>query len=148
MGEFHYEFFGPVGTFCTTFGLPVVIYGLNFLSNKEGCLQLYPLTFPSVDKTQRFLSWEGIAVAYAWFFGHLLLHGLLPAKEKAGVIEPDGTRWLYRLNGSVPRAPVLPVPQKLPKLSQNMPAPTKWYPRHCNDNAVSYFKRQYVRQEQ
>jgi hypothetical protein len=106
MGEFHYEFFGPIGTFFTTFGLPVVIYALHFLSNKEGCLQLYPLSFPSIDTSQRLLSWEGIAIAYAWFFGHLLLHAVLPAKEKEGVTEPDGKCWLYRLNGVASRARV------------------------------------------
>lgn len=102
MGGFHYEFFGPVGTFCCTFGLPIVVYGLQFLSNASGCLQLYPLKFPDVDTKQRFLSWEGIAVAYAWFFGQLLLHVLLPAKSREGVVEPDGRRWLYRLNGTAP----------------------------------------------
>jgi hypothetical protein len=105
MGEFHYEFFGPLGTCFVTFVLPVVIYALSFLSNKEGCLKLYPLSLPRIDTTQNLLSWEGIALVYAWFFGHLLLHAVLPAKLKEGVTEPDGKCWLYRLNGVVPRAP-------------------------------------------
>lgn len=100
MGGFHYEFFGPVGTLLCTCVLPLVIYGLNFLSNKSGCLQLYHVQLPSFDSSQRIVSWQGICVAYAWFFGHLMLHRFLPAKEKEGVIEPDGSRWLYRLNGT------------------------------------------------
>ena len=102
MGKVHYEFGGPVGTLCTTLLTPAIVYALNFLSNTGGCLQLLPLSFPALDTAPRILSWQGIAVAYGWFFGQLLLHALLSAKEKTGVVEPDGTCWLYRLNGVAP----------------------------------------------
>ena len=102
MGALHYEFCGPIGTLCTTLLTPIVVYALNFLSNTGGCLQLFPLAFPTMDFAPRILSWQGIAVAYGWFFVQLLLHVLLPAKEKTGVVQPDGTCWLYRLNGIAP----------------------------------------------
>lgn len=98
---FHFEFFGPVGTACCTLGLPLVVYGLNFASNLQGCLKLYPFSFPSWLTDLPLLSWEGIGVAYFWFFSHLLLHAVLPARQYPGVVEPQGTRWLYRLNGTL-----------------------------------------------
>lgn len=63
-------------------------------------MSLYPFSYPDwVPGTQLF-SVSGIVIVYAWFFGHMFLHMLMPARTRKGVVELDGNKWTYRLNGA------------------------------------------------
>lgn len=96
----HREFFGPVGTFTCTIALPVIVYGLALASNRDQCMSIYPFSYPDWIPGTQLMSWTGIGVVYAWFFGHVFLHILMPARTRKGVVELDGNKWNYRLNGA------------------------------------------------
>lgn len=98
--SFEYEFFGPVGTFACTSLLPVVVYALSYLVNARGCFKLSDLTVPGWSDETVLFSWQAVFVVYAWFAFQLLLHVALPGRYKEGVVEADGSRWRYKLNGT------------------------------------------------
>ena len=95
---FQYEFFGPWGTAVFTVLTPVTIYMLSWASSTDGCLRVFPLSMPPPLDAPVF-SWTGVGIVYGWFGAMLALHALLPAQQKQGIVEPDGKRWTYRLNG-------------------------------------------------
>lgn len=97
---FQYEFFGPIGTSVFTLTVPLVVYLLAVASSQLGSLSLFPLQFPLLPRASDLFSWTAVAVVYGWFLFQLALHMLLPAQRKLGVVEPDGQRWTYRLNGA------------------------------------------------
>ena len=100
---FEYEFMGPLGTTFCTIAVPVTLYLLTLASNTGGSLTLMPLRSPGWPVGTEVFSWTGFAVVYGWVALQLALHTILPAKRRFGVVEPDGSQWPYRLNGTLQR---------------------------------------------
>ncbi|KAJ9511145.1 hypothetical protein QJQ45_013223 [Haematococcus lacustris] len=94
-----YEFFGPHVPAALIVVLPLVLYGLVYACNSQGCLQLYPsLSIPGFPPDQKLWSTEAFAVYLGWVLGLALLHRLLPGRSVQGVVLPNGTRLTYKLN--------------------------------------------------
>jgi hypothetical protein len=95
MGHFEYEFLGPVGAFACTTLLPVVVYGLSYLVNAQGCLSLSDWSVPGWSSDTVLFSWQAMLVVYGWFVFQLCLHMILPGRYRHGIAEADGSRWHY-----------------------------------------------------
>ena len=85
-GKFQYEFGGPIGAFFIIWTLPLVIYGLYFLCNKDFCLrfdaspnwELFLST--ATEKASEIITDEGTSIFIGWMVFHFLLERILPGK--------------------------------------------------------------------
>jgi hypothetical protein len=98
----HNEFFGPYGTALCTVLVPHFVFAVALASTTGGSLSVFPWSWPPYPAEAPLFSWQGLGVVYAWFAAFLLLHKLVPARSRDGVMEADGKRWRYRLNGVLP----------------------------------------------
>jgi len=96
------EFGGTLGTIGIMVGLPVVIYALFFLCNRQYCLawnnipEAFSLPLPSWDQL-----WDSTAllIVVAWVLALVVLERILPGPVAEGMPLRDGSRLRYRLNG-------------------------------------------------
>ena len=106
-----FEFGGPLGSFATSLGLPLVCYLATFLCNDiSGCpvpSVLHPSSI-SIAKLKEETGWpevRGLASTEvtAWVLGYyilsLVLQVALPGVETEGVELQTGGRLKYKLNG-------------------------------------------------
>lgn len=97
-----YEFFGPYVPGVITVALPLVVLGLSYACNAEGCLQLIPrLSVPGFPSDQALYTHEAMLAVAGWFGLVLLLHLLLPGQLAQGVLLPNKQRLQYKLNGAL-----------------------------------------------
>lgn len=111
--KLHYEFGGPIGAFGVIFGLPLVIYMLFFLCNKDYCIMSFSMdelrnipqnVFKNFD-IRRLISVEAIFIYIGWMVFHLLLERILPGEVAYGVDVvlslPDRShgRLIYTMSG-------------------------------------------------
>lgn len=96
--EIHFEFFGPIGTFCLLFLLPATTFGLYFLCHRDACVTFLPLNIPSLPKDLVLFSWTAVYAVVGWFAFQALLHLIVPGKDYKGVKLDDGTHLMYRCN--------------------------------------------------
>ena len=84
----HYEFGGPIGATGVVIGLPVVIWGLFFLCNKDICVE-NPLAFDWVSWASNHLpsslsdlySHEAAVMYLGWMVFHIFLERVLPGEN-------------------------------------------------------------------
>lgn len=97
---YEYEFFGPYGPAVIICALPLVMWGLVYGCNVDGCLQLYPsFQVPGFPAGQPIYTHQAMLAVIGWFTVILLMHLLLPSQSVQGVLLPDGQRLSYKLNG-------------------------------------------------
>lgn len=90
----HYEFGGPVGVIGVILGLPIVIYSLYFLCNKDICLtydNLFDFDWLKFKQQVNFtisglFSTEGTFIYLGWLLFNVLLEKILPGEVVEGVI--------------------------------------------------------------
>lgn len=90
-----YEFFGPVGAFIITLGLPLMIAILYSVCNKNGCSILEP-HFPTLSEL---FSLVACLILIAWFLLHVVIYMLPVGRVVSGTYLRDGTRLKYKING-------------------------------------------------
>ena len=97
--EVHFEFGGTPGSLGIIFGLPLVIYLLYFLSNKDFLLR-NPLTttqeewtklYGSISNTT-FITQKSAYLVLGWIGLNLFLERVLPGETALGVTLTDGKR--------------------------------------------------------
>eukprot|EP01024_Parvocaulis_polyphysoides_P051525 TRINITY_DN5077_c0_g2_i3.p2 TRINITY_DN5077_c0_g2~~TRINITY_DN5077_c0_g2_i3.p2 ORF type:complete len:376 (-),score=23.95 TRINITY_DN5077_c0_g2_i3:444-1571(-) len=95
-----FEFFGPtVGPIGIIVGLPIVCYGLIFLCNANGCLNLQDMIIPQIPNNFEFFNLNAVGVVIGWFVYLIVLHLVLPGKVVQGVKLKNGDQLKYKLNG-------------------------------------------------
>ena len=104
--DFEYEFGGPLGALCVIIFLPVVIYGLFFLCNKEYCLtrkeifefdlEVFKKSLPEIDEL---LNDSASYAVLGWMGFHTLLERILPGEVAYGTELSTGERLAYTLSG-------------------------------------------------
>ncbi|PHH83267.1 hypothetical protein CDD82_2687 [Ophiocordyceps australis] len=107
-----YEFFGPIGAFGISFGLPILVYVFAFACNNvSGCPPpslLSPRTL-SLDQLKREVGWpqdglsglasfKATAALVGYYLLNLILYRILPAHEVQGTVLASGGRLNYRFN--------------------------------------------------
>ena len=100
--EVEYEFGGPLGALGVIVGLPVVIYALFFLCNKEQCITFRSTTVKSIELSwSDLLSKEAAYIYLGWMLFHVILERLLPGEIVDGAVLPNGKsrRLTYCLSG-------------------------------------------------
>jgi hypothetical protein len=102
MKQHEYEFFGPYVPGLIAFVLPVVVLGLSYACNAQGCMQLLPWApLPGFPSNQPIYTHEAMLAVMGWFGLVLLLHLLLPGQLARGVPLPNKQRLTYKLNGGL-----------------------------------------------
>lgn len=100
--QFHYEFMGPYGPLVIILALPLVVLGLSYACNPQGCLQLSlsgGLSVPGFPEGTLLYTHEAMMAVLGWVALVLALHLLLPGQVAHGVQLPSGKRLAYKLNG-------------------------------------------------
>lgn len=98
--QHEYEFFGPYVPGLLTVVLPLVVLGLSYACNAQGCVQLLPwVSLPGFPSNQLIYTHEAMLAVTGWFALVLLLHLLLPGQLACGVQLPNRQRLTYKLNG-------------------------------------------------
>jgi ribosomal protein L12E/L44/L45/RPP1/RPP2 len=104
--EFEYEFGGPLGALCTTLCLPIVIYALFFLCNKDYCLTTstmsefdFEVFKKSLPNASEFLNDSAAYAILGWMFFHVLLERILPGEIAYGTELLTGNKLAYCLSG-------------------------------------------------
>eukprot|EP00878_Enallax_costatus_P039401 GHUV01045074.1.p1 GENE.GHUV01045074.1~~GHUV01045074.1.p1 ORF type:complete len:123 (-),score=7.20 GHUV01045074.1:14-382(-) len=99
--KFHYEFMGPYGPALIIIALPLVVLGLSYACNANGCLQLFPYVYvPGFPASTQLYTHEAMLAVAGWFTLVLVLHLLLPGQTAQGVELPNRRRLTYKLNGT------------------------------------------------
>lgn len=99
-----YEFGGPIGAVGIIFGLPLVIYALFFLCNKNICMN-NPLKFNwsgflnSIPSLSDFFSFEAVYMYFAWMVFHIACERFLPGETVEGVLLDNNTKLKYTISG-------------------------------------------------
>ena len=104
--EIEYEFGGPIGALGVIVGLPLVIFLLYFLCNKDVCLN-NPFRFAWGTWFTRHLPHsiselytnEAMYMYVGWMIFHVLLERILPGETVEGVVLDDGKRLPYTMSG-------------------------------------------------
>ena len=91
----NYEFFGPVGAFIITLGLPLMITILYSVCNENGCSILDP-HFPTLSEL---VSPVACLIFITWFLLHVVIYMLPIGHVVPGTYLRDGTRLKYKING-------------------------------------------------
>eukprot|EP00882_Tetradesmus_deserticola_P021767 GHRQ01023564.1.p1 GENE.GHRQ01023564.1~~GHRQ01023564.1.p1 ORF type:complete len:107 (+),score=15.83 GHRQ01023564.1:145-465(+) len=103
MKQQDFEFFGPYVPGLITIVLPLVVLGLSYACNAQGCVQLSPWSpLPGFPPGQSIYTSEAMLAVTGWFGLVLLLHLLLPGQPAHGVQLPNKQRLNYKLNGALP----------------------------------------------
>ena len=104
--ELEYEFGGPIGALAVMFLLPVVIYGLFFLCNKDYCLTFENiLLFDWNSFQQKLPDMNGLLNERAsymfvgWIAFHILLERILPGEVAYGTQLRNGGTLSYCMSG-------------------------------------------------
>lgn len=103
--EIHYEFGGPVGCFFIIIGLPIVIYALFFLCNKNVCMtNPFSFNFQYVLAAlplhwKDWFSHEANVMYLGWLAFHVLLERILPGDLVDGVPLKDKSKLKYTMSG-------------------------------------------------
>lgn len=104
----HYEFGGPIGALGVILGLPLVIYLLFLVCNKDVCLSVDNMfTFDwtlwyqqNVPSYSQFINREAVYIYVGWMLLHVLLERVLPGETVEGVELPEkGGRLKYVISG-------------------------------------------------
>eukprot|EP00882_Tetradesmus_deserticola_P008796 GHRQ01009279.1.p1 GENE.GHRQ01009279.1~~GHRQ01009279.1.p1 ORF type:complete len:422 (+),score=115.16 GHRQ01009279.1:145-1410(+) len=99
MKQQDFEFFGPYVPGLITIVLPLVVLGLSYACNAQGCVQLSPWSpLPGFPPGQPIYTGEAMLAVTGWFGLVLLLHLLLPGQPACGVQLPNKQRLNYKLN--------------------------------------------------
>ncbi|KAF6264906.1 sterol reductase [Scenedesmus sp. NREL 46B-D3] len=95
-----FEFFGPYVPGLITIVLPLVVLGLSYACNAQGCMQLLPswIPPPGFPSNQPIYTHDAMLAVTGWFGLVLLLHLLLPGQLASGVQLPNKQRLTYKLN--------------------------------------------------
>ena len=97
--DHEYEFMGPVvGPVAIMALLPLVCYGLVYICNADGCLNM-SLSIPGFARHSQLISTQGTLAILGWMAFQTLLHLLLPGQRVQGVLLANGRRLTYKLNG-------------------------------------------------
>lgn len=106
--KFAYEFGGPIGAAGVVFGLPIVIYLLYFVCNKDVCLKsdlsidskaFFNLLPTSIASLSDLISQQAVLIYVGWMLFHVLLERILPGEIVEGVTLEDGSKLKYRMSG-------------------------------------------------
>ena len=83
--KIHFEFGGPIGAIGVIFGLPLVIFALHFLCNKDYCVGHHQFSIDAILKNlpslQSLYSRESLVMYSGWMAFHVILERLLPGKQ-------------------------------------------------------------------
>lgn len=103
-----YEFLGPPGAVFVSLSCPLIVFGLIFLCNENGCpprdISSWKYQLPS--SFNDLIDWKAIKWYFSFQFALALLWLVLPGKWAQGRPLRDGTVLEYKTNGTfflVPR---------------------------------------------
>ena len=104
--EIEYEFGGPLGALGVIVGLPLVIFLLYFLCNKDVCLA-NPFRFDwstwffkqLPHSISELYSTEAMLMYVGWMIFHVLLERILPGETVEGAVLENGKRLPYTMSG-------------------------------------------------
>lgn len=96
-----YEFLGPPGALLVSLGSPILVVGLIFLCNDNGCpprdISTWKDQFPS--SLREFVDWKAVKWYFSFQVALGLLWAVLPGKWFKGRVLRDGTQLEYKTNG-------------------------------------------------
>ncbi|KAH9924677.1 ERG4/ERG24 ergosterol biosynthesis protein [Epithele typhae] len=101
-----YEFFGPIGAFAVSFGVPVTTYALYFGCSEQagGCHP--PIDTEAVINSLSSLEWwkglfdkEAFVAYFAWYAFTVAAWAILPGDWVSGVQMRNGQTKQYKING-------------------------------------------------
>lgn len=98
--DHEYEFMGPVfGPTVIMVALPAVCYGLVYVCNAGGCVNLGDLSLPGLPPQSRLISAEAFVAIVGWLAFQSTLHLILPGQYVQGTLLPNSKRLTYKLTG-------------------------------------------------
>ncbi|EPY50268.1 C-14 sterol reductase Erg24 [Schizosaccharomyces cryophilus OY26] len=107
--EFEYEFFGPTGALAVFLLTTVVLFGLYFGCNENGC-PAYPQKILSMIYDAKFIDVYSFQLYLCWLGALILAWHVLPGEWVKGTpIDEKGSRLDYKMNGFATASLVLGV---------------------------------------
>ncbi len=96
--EFMGPFLGPIGIMAA---LPLVCYGLVYVCNAQGCLEISNMSIPGFAAQSQLISREAFLAIFGWMAFQIILHLALPGQLVKGTILPTKEKLTYKLNGGL-----------------------------------------------